>query len=718
MGENETKKKGLIGGLTMRILVIGLVLQFLMIGTVMFPQGQAWGGQNWGDSRYPAIPLASSGILILFIIVAVLGILKKANVVKKGLTSQELVILFAWMSATILIMMAGFPTDRSWEMSLIMFTQNDGLIANYGPHWPAMFDAFPSKAAVQSLMDGGAPVPWGEMSTFVGLSIVTGLLLTTFTHSIIIIMRKRWIEEEKLAFPFAQIPSDAVYINEAYPESKNLTRVKMLAIGAVIGFLWMLPSQTQALTGVDVFSGWFACWGQTRITCVFSELTYDYASKYWAFTVGTNMATQLGFTPTWFMLALLVPLDVLQTTNIVHLAIYVILIPILTVGGALPVLDTGATSTYEVYHAFGWGNPFSWTGQTPTGLYRNFLPAIIFDVGGMLGIAIVSLILSREYIIRTLQSITGKAPAELEEENEALPYRYAWIILIVSGIAILALFAVAWEAPIGIALTGVILLGLIFIASIRMRAEAGYGGFLFWSWTGWGIANEFFGHPLPGPETSDITPAYFSAANIQRMIGWGAGGGVNYTHGYGNMIIDAYKVGSDYKTSNRDIFIAVLIGTIIPIILYYPIQLTYVAAQGGSNVGWTPVGGWHGNFLFDPRWWWYAPQRLPGDGSMSPLVNVAVGIIIVGGLMIARTRFIWFPLNPVGVILANSTLMTGDTSYLPFGPILWAYIAKLLIYRLIGGKFFTEKVQPLSVGFLVGYIFIASLAPLKNLWFL
>ena len=76
-----------------------------------------------------------------------------------------------------------------------------------------------------------------------------------------------------------------------------------------------------------------------------------------------------------------------------------------------------------------------------------------------------------------------------------------------------------------------------------------------------------------------------------------------------------------------------------------------------------------------------------------------LGIVIVGLLSFMHARFLWWPVDPAGYILATSVHPLLEGIWLPF---LVAWIAKTATLRVGGSKAYENYGVPMATGFLTG----------------
>jgi len=677
--------KELKSGLTKRVIAIGLVVQLIML------LAGPWAGFNDLNARavrpgqiWPAPALMIAVLTILFLV------LMKLKVVKAMLTPQELVVLFGWIGTSTVVTYTGAFGNWTWIFGWPFATViNDAAKASFGRFMPGFWS--PSESVLRDALIGGKPIPFGDWILPIAFWTCTAAIMILFTYSITLIMRKRWLEVERWEFPFARMATEWLVVSDVYPDlSKGKNKIYPLLIGAAIGLLWAAPAIINAYAPAVL----------PEVYRLFQtgEIREDLLWYAGPWNQGVNIDLNANLEPWSLFMWILVPLDVLNTAVLASAAIYMVLEPVMTMLGMLPFWSW--RDSYNTYWSFAYGGGWPWT----QGKWNPIMPGVIFDVGGMIGLAIFTLWFSRGYIARTFKALTGPAPADLKEENEPVLYRHAWTLFIASGILLFVLFLIGFQAPLHVALIGLATMLVLVVAGARIRGEAGFGGFYMWYENTRGIFYELFGFSgwFQGPirTKADLTSEFVAAENVQA---WTAVENINFTTGYNSILLDAYKAGHDYSTNPKDILKGTAIGTVIALLLFWPILLVEQYSVGmastaaGANIIGAPI-----NFWFDPSYWTTFPPTSV-LGTPSSLIQVVIGVVLMGLVMFARTMWIWFPLNPVGLILANSGIVHCWMGYLTIGTAAIAWLLKLLIFRFIGGKFYTERVQPFAAGWLAGW---------------
>ncbi len=322
-------------------------------------------------------------------------------------------------------------------------------------------------------------------------------------------------------------------------------------------------------------------------------------------------------------------------------------------------------------------------GNTPIASQASAFPHLGYQgAGAFLALTLVSLWLSRSYLKEVFVKAIGR-PSTLDDSQEPLPYRGALIGLLASVAVMVGLCMAAGMQ----ALTAIILivLGLMYmIAATRMRAETGnawlYGPDIDVDT----LMSRTFGSSVFGAH--DLTILAFlrpAIANFDLRC-------IPMPHQ-----MDAFKMAQDTDTPRRPMIYAIALSTVIGLLASFLIALTI----------------WHGygaEARTEP--WRTAQGRVPFDSLVNLLRNpvgpdkpgiaaLAVGFLVTTALMMLRAQFVWWPLHPIGYVIANTGTMT--TTWMPF---FLAWVFKSLSLRYGGVRFYRASV-PFFLGLIAGDLF-------------
>jgi len=79
---------------------------------------------------------------------------------------------------------------------------------------------------------------------------------------------------------------------------------------------------------------------------------------------------------------------------------------------------------------------------------------------------------------------------------------------------------------------------------------------------------------------------------------------------------------------------------------------------------------------------------------------------------ILRTRFAWFFLNPIGIVVGSGPMC----EWFYDGNLVLAWIIKQLSFRILGGKGYERIIVPIACGLLIGYAFFFMLLQMPALF--
>ena len=288
----------------------------------------------------------------------------------------------------------------------------------------------------------------------------------------------------------------------------------------------------------------------------------------------------------------------------------------------------------------------------------------------------------REHLKHIALRGLGRRKASPEEATEAMSYPLAfWGFIVSFGLL------VGWSVAAG--LNPMLALGIwtlyvvIILALTRIIAEAGIL-FVQQGWVPLGTLGQVFGagtnHWLLGASS---LPA---AATIQGSLMTDLRGFIMPS------FIQGFKLAHDRKIALKPLLILMLACSLITMAMgvYMNIRLGYTA--GGLS-----LDGWYNG----------PASRIPADSTASLVKGVqdasywnlawlGLGLALTYGMMLARSRFAWFPLHPIGLLLAQSYPIAS----LWFSVFL-GWLFKVLISKF-GGTDSYRKGVPLFLGLALG----------------
>ncbi len=221
------------------------------------------GGEPYGVLMMQSSPMAAdystgAAIFLFFVITLLL------NPVARGLTGSS---LRPGELATVYIMMIVGAAIPSWGLSMNLIPLLGGFLYYTTPEndWAALILPYLEPAlvvedgeAVQKLFEGrakGEPIPWGA---WVGPLFYWSLfILTTYfvTLCLLVVLRRQWVDRERLTFPLATLPLQMGADTEGRrlpPFLRNYLTWVGFSIPAVIGSINALHRYYNFIPGIDL----------------------------------------------------------------------------------------------------------------------------------------------------------------------------------------------------------------------------------------------------------------------------------------------------------------------------------------------------------------------------------------------------------------------------------------------------------------------------------
>ena len=507
-----------------------------------------------------------------------------------------------------------------------------------------------------------AKVPWGVWLPTLSWWAMYSLAWSLLILAIMSIVRHRWMDIEMLPYPVGYAWS--VPIIAASPERrlKRLPldrRLAMYLAGLAPGFFYSLLLVMKLLIPwLPDILGWttgnFIGFYKGAIKI---DALPNLKKVIGLVAVPTNIVEYLAFT--------LVPLDVLLSAWVTSM-ILLLTTQILYLRGY-----------YSGIEKLGHWDRFMMLGQ------MGPLKLFALSYGTYLGIGLFWLILNARYLGRTLMNAIRGSTRE-EVEREAITYRTAWFTILV---CLINLFILYHASGIGLFATTLIILQatLLGLSVARIYGLTLING-IDWEYT--------YTLPLLAFYNEEISAEYLNAILVGQR---------DCTCGFAYNLADTamwFRIARDTGISPRDVFMALLIGAIVSGIIQWFISLKFVYSIGYSAM---PRGFGLGPQITNS---WTAPKLLQYPGQRPWWPQLLVGLIITGVLSYLRTRFVWWPIDPVGAALGfGYHFGVKSGAFLdvlqPFVPFI-AWIIKYLVIKMGGAKVHDNVLVPFVAGVLSG----------------
>jgi len=663
-------------GLTARSLVISLII-LLLWGLLSIFSG------NFGEA--PDIFIEEMSILFpFFLLIFGLQALEKARIRGLRLTRQELTFIWGMLVVGIPITNSGFLAGRLLLNAMYPLRGTPPPPSGYAPFFwgPTSSDEY-----YAAYSGGGFPdiTQWLLPLIFWGITSIAWAFMCLF---LIQIFRKPWVDVERLAFPLAQPVQELLEAPLAVPEERR-KRYLFLAIGSLIAIFWASLEFLRV-----VYPDWGDFFKDVELLGIVPgrawDVRIDFGSLFGLSALLPNAYLEARPEPVMIAVFLLVSLNVLLSALVFYILFWIV----------IPVFET----------EFGIIAPPTGAPASPPDIDLGFaklggISLFAFGEFGMLfGVAIWAVILQRRYLWRTIKAIWD--PSIIDESGEPMPYRTAWIGLIVCAIIFLSSLLLSGAHIIG-GIYAVLFLMVAYVAGARLRAET----------AGMGIGHPGYLH-LHGMHTARViigvngegrpvdTKGFYVTAMWLQFFQRDAAPATPAISS-----LESYNIARITKTRTRDIFISHSIGIIAIILLCLTVWPIFAYFYGLNNE-WSGEAGHNFDYtdaayqLVTGGFWDHQSYEIDIWGQ------AIMGMVFAIGLNIIRLSNPWLPLNPI----AAPILLSLRGGYWWF-PILLAYIIKYATVRIGGTKAYTSYLLPAAVGYLIGtagmwgYTLVAIMIP-------
>lgn len=506
-----------------------------------------------------------------------------------------------------------------------------------------------NRAVVEGWYTGGGQIPTGAwLAPFAAWAIFV-LALYAMLACLGVILRAQWAEKEALAFPLLKLPLE---MTQGMDGANRQALFDTFFLSRMMWTGFALTAFVQSFNGFNnLFPDVPRLPLQISTSGMFSEAPWNQMSPttflIWPLVFGLSyfLTTEVSFSLWafyWFAKLQLI------------LAYYMGFAP-----KAMP----------EPQWTRGWAKSF--IAYEQIGAYIAYV-VLIFWMG-------------REHYRFVLRRAIGREKSTPAEQNEALSYPVAfWGFVVCLGVLL------AWTTAAGVRLDIALALWLTYlmIALILTRVVA-EGGLLFVQ-SGWAPLGPI-AYLTGAGSGSWLSPASAVPATFIQ------GGLMTDMRGFLlPSFVQSFKLAKDRGIAARP-----LLGLIAACV---------VTAMGIGwwnilRLGYADVGG----LQLETQWSRGNIVTLPAKNSLEFLQNppgfslanwtwLGVGALMTYGMMWARSRFLWFPLHPIGLIMCWPTAM-----YMLWFSIFLGWAVKTLIIKYAGNDSY-RNLMPFFLGIVLGDI--------------
>jgi len=168
--------------------------------------------------------------------------------------------------------------------------------------------------------------------------------------------------------------------------------------------------------------------------------------------------------------------------------------------------------------------------------------------------------------------------------------------------------------------------------------------------------------------------------------------------------LGSYTMASRTGVSSKTIFKIVTVVSVLGLFVISVARVQWVYAFGASSL---PGANFSTSYFSNQSAWPDAAAPWPAQPPWE--YHVVAGIIFAGILMYLHNTFLWFPLDPIGLILATEGHALIEGIWTAFTI---AWILKAITLRIGGSKLYENVGVPTVAGFLTGYLTIAFIGGL------
>lgn len=588
------------GSLSFRAVFLGLLLTAVVDLWLHWAE-LVLGGRGHTALAGTSIPVGAFSVLF---VVVVVNVVLTRLVRPLAFTRGEMLVIYVMMTVSTVISSSGglhflIPTITAAfyyaDSSNLWATKFQSVI----PDWVAQKDPH----ALYGFYVGNSSVPWAawrmQMLAWCGFMLLVALA----TLCMVAILRRQWVDRERLSFPTVVVPVEMIrdaegffsnrllWIGFALPFSVNILNTIHLNVPTVP----YLPTRSDQLPDLLLFMDsppWNAI-GSTRLSL-------------YPFVIG---------------IAYLLPVDMIFSCWFFY-----------AVTKAEAVF--GSASGITAGAAGGAQSVFPYIGHQ--------------GAGAFIGLTIAGLWLSRKYLAEVWRTGFGSRAERGGDANEPMSYRVAFIGLF---LCLGALIVWLWLAGMRVWVAAVAL-GVSFlymIAAARIRAETGNAWLFGPDVDAYKVMTTTFGTSIY--TTADLTIlAYLRSA----IASWDL-----RCLSMPNQS-DAYKMADALDVNKRKLTGALIVALALGIVVSFAIALMiwYAFGAGAKTDSWrTYMGRQPFDQLSDAI-------GTPIKGDLSGTFAIAAGFGITAALLFLRSHFIWWPFHPIGYAIANTNTM--NQVWLPF----------------------------------------------------
>lgn len=615
----------------MKTYLIGILLSVVLIFMAHYSISIVHGS-------YLAIDhIPAGGIFIFFVLVILINPLLALIRRSYELSSGELLIIY-----TMLLVTSSITTMGLGAQLLPMITA-PFYFATAENRWavlmhPHMRDwLHPSgDSVVRHFYEGlpaGETIPWMAWVGPVMMWFILIFALYMAMLFIMVILRKQWVEKEKMTYPLVQLPVEMIRDSEKKTLLKPLFRSKLFWLGA------SMPLIISSVNALHSYFHFFPLISLNQRVEIFQRtvpLYFWVSFPIMGISYFIKQDVALGV---WFF-------------NLLYMA----------VRGIFNIVGISSAEIPGPYSAGG-------------AIFANF------GMGAFIGLVAISLWMAREHLKEVFGKAFGKTAAD--DSQEIVSYKVAvWGLLLSSALII------AWLIMSGMSVSVALLFYffamVIFIGITRIVAETGIPFLRGPANASSQVISSMGSSRLSHESLTSLALTYSYQGDLRTfpMVAMAQG----------------LKLGDWIKRRRKGgMFAAMIIAVFVAYFVSNWLILRLAYTHGGLNLNrWFFVGAPERPYNF-----MVLNMLHPAEASISGWGLRGLGAMMMGGMMLARYRFLWWPFHPVGFAVGT---MSGAAWF----SIFLAWLIKALMLKYGGVKVFRAG-KPLFLGMILGQYSAAAI---------
>ena len=540
---------------------------------------------------------AVGAVFFLFFLVGILNPLFKTLKIPFTLNSRDLIAIYIMMITASSVITIGLINQLPILVSPFYYASlHTKFATDIQPYLNSLL--IPPKEVITPFFEGlksGETIPWIAWFKPLSIWMIFFLILFFVMICMLVIIRKQWVENERLTFPLVQLPLAMVEGESSSTKVNPFFKNKLMWFGFAIPFV------------LGIIIGLHKYFPLIPKVCL---------EKYWDVFRGTTyIHFKLNFAILGFLY--LVRLDVSFSLWFFFLLSFVLT-------GFLRITGISGMENVSLYGCQ--GDPIFYHLGT----------------GALVGFVIFSLWIARHHLKEVFKKAIGKN-GNIDDKNEVLSYKTAVWGMFIGIIILLVWLNKLAGLKIGVAIFFLMLAFLIFFGLTKIVSQAG-------------IPNAVAPSISPVETVSSLG---VSAIGHQGMVGlaqqyiWSADIRANpMTH-----TANSLKLISTSNQNQRWMFWVIMGAFVIAIVVAFSMFLKLSYDTGGINLNRWNFGSPTHFGANEPYSYVLDRMREKSPPNVLGWEMKILGAAIVALLFFMHYKFLWWPLNPIGFIMGSIWIM-------------------------------------------------------------